>query len=281
MTAIDTLHEILTKCRPRLIVSPPRSCSTALARALLAHSTIDTYLHEPCDLYCHRNAPVRSILERLHDGGLNRSSLLKEMTFQLGDGSVCRHFLRQARPPVLFICRDPRLNIESRIRMVLSDLLGRPEVNGAFRHRVESAIEHKDYRGLDDILTEDLFPLDYTGWRHLARQLDICRSVGIDHVIVKAHTLRSEPQACIGRLCARLGLDFENAMLAWGQSGWKPSKGLPEQGPWYERVAESTGILPEAEPVIPEARLPRRFQDHLPFARRIFEEAVASDQALA
>ena len=98
--AVNRLEKLLNRLQPLLIVSPPRSASTALARSLLNHSRVGPYIHEPCDLYCHRSAPASSILERLE--ALSGALLIKEMTFQLGSGEVCDCFLRNAQSPLIF-----------------------------------------------------------------------------------------------------------------------------------------------------------------------------------
>ncbi len=269
---LNDLNQVLARTRPFLIVAPPRSASTALARCLLNHSRIGPYVHEPCDLYRHHQAPVASILERIEEVSPNGASLLiKEMTFQMGTGPVSDSFLRNGREPVVFLIRDPRLCIESRIRRVLADIQKQTASNGR-RERIEQALEARDYRELDDVLAEDVFPLAYTGWGALARQLRSCGQAGYAYTVVTATEFRSRPRACLKRLCSRWNLAFEETMLNW--KGDELTLGaLSDQSRWYRRVLGSSGVTPEASSKLPARRFPGRFRSHLKEACGIYREA--------
>lgn len=270
--ALNELDDFLARTRPFLIVAPPRTASTALARCLLNHSRIGPYVHEPCDLYRHENAPVGSILDRIQEGAPPGAPLLiKEMTFQMGTGSVSRRFLRNSRVPLVFLARHPQLSIESRIRRVLIDLEQRT-ASAARRKRIGQALEARDYRELDDVITEKVFPLAYTGWNALARQLRFCRRAGHAYTVVTASEFRSRPRALLKRLCTSWGLTFEESMLNWGGDGLSLGA-LSDQSRWYRRVLNSTRVTPEVSTLPPVRRFPRRFHRHLTEACRIYEGA--------
>ncbi len=279
--ALRTLEQLLADAAPYLILAPPRSSSTALARALLHHTRIGPYLHEPCDRYRHQGAPPASIVERLQDGGVRRGALIKEMTFQLGKGAVCRCFLRHARPPLVFLIRDPRRTVASRLRMVLRDLARLPETPEPHRARIARALDRRDYRALDDLLSEAVFPLAYTGWSALEHQVATCRRERIGYVILPAHAFRAQPRSFLEHLCRRWGLTFEESMLAWHADDALRLGSLAEQNAWYRRVVESTSVLPETDAPPDPACLPRRFRRHLPDALRVYRATLDDPHLLA
>ena len=277
--ALESLEKFLSNVRPLLLVSPPRSASTALARSLLNHSQVGPYIHEPCDLYCHRSAPVSSILERLEAGLTTTSLLIKEMTFQLGTGEVGDCFLRNAQGPLVFLIREPALTIESRLRVVLGDLSRLEDTPDSKRELIQQAVEARDYSSLDEIVTDSIFPLHYTGWTDLAIQLKRCREQQIDYRIVKASDFRSRPEACLRELCSGWQLRFEENMLDWSSRDGLALGGLGEQGAWYHRVTQSAGVEPETEVAISRDQLPARFSEHLPLAANVYAMA-SNDPAL-
>ncbi len=272
--ALHTLEQHLAHAAPYLILAPPRSSSTALARTLLQHSGVGPYIHEPCTPYTHQGAPVTSILDRLLAGGLTKGALVKAMTHQLGTDELCRCFLRAVRQPIILLTRDPRLTIASRLRMILYDLARQPDTPAPQRARITRALESEDYSALDDIVTEAVFPLAYTGWSALERQLAYCRREGIDYVLVNARLYRDHPRPSLERLCARLNLAFEEEMLTWNVQETVRLGGLSGfsvQHAWYSRLVESTGVLPEIEATMAPEQFPRRFRAHLLYALRFYE----------
>jgi hypothetical protein len=68
-------------------------------------------------------------------------------------------------------------------------------------------------------------------------------------IVLDTSVLRADPRAVLGRLCAEIGLPFEEAMLAW------PAGGHPADGVWaahwYDAVHRSTGFAG------PEGALPQ------------------------
>lgn len=256
------LQDLLQRSRPFLILSPPRSASTALARAILNHSQIGPYIHEPCDLFKHQQAGVGSVIDRLLEEGLREGALIKEMTFQLGCGALCEPFLANVRHPVAILIRHPRRALESRLRMVLKDLSSE-ETSPEEKHRIAEAITTKDYSSLDDLVGEEVFPLSFTGWTALDHQVAECRRLGIDYRIVAATDFRSQPRACLEPLLAAWDLEFEPAMVDWRGAESFQVSGLSEQSAWYQRVESSQRVLPEeGEPPSME-RFPKRFRAHL------------------
>ena len=204
-----------------LVVSPPRSGSTALARAFWQHPAFRWYVHEPFDRAYHQGGGGESVLTAMRDpidvgdrcaGGL----VLKEMTFQVG--SRAGELVAAASLPVVIALRDPRLAIESRMRQ---------------RRRAGQ---------------EPSFPHNESGWRDLVKILDRLRAGRVPHVIVETTTLRARPAHCLEALCARLGIGYTPDMLDWpAASGMRLGQLASEQTHWYERVLRSRGFEPPTE----------------------------------
>jgi sulfotransferase family protein len=212
------------------IVAPPRTASTALARILWNHPSVGFYSHEPFEPTWYRGAGPEVAAELLESATpvgeldpsrsapVGRALVVKEMTFQVGDRFPLLAAL--ATRPIVFVIRDPRLSIASRMKVLGRS--GRPE----------------------------LFPLRESGWEDLMRQLDHVRSEGIPHVVVDSRDVRTEPERVVPALLAKLGLDYDPALLRWGSS---PATGLSavsgNEDPFYQRVLTSGGIEAPTEEV--------------------------------
>ncbi len=275
----EDLADRLTQARPVLVLSPPRGASTAFARALQQHSKIQRYFHEPYGRYSYEGASLASVLDELE--GLEPGALIKEMTFQLRDLETAEALFRHVASPVIFLARSPLLTVESRIRLVLTDLIQAPDTAEADRQAAEAAIAAKDYAPVDGLLSEELFPLFRTGWSDFATQFDLCRRLGLDYAVVETSEFRRQPEAILTRLCSRLGWEFESGMLSWEPRSALPPGALNRHANWYARVGQSTGVQPPTEELLELNRFPARFQAHLPKALATYEEAVQDAHCLS
>lgn len=205
-----------------VVVSPPRAASTALARVFWEHPAIGYYAHEPFDsVYYNRDdldAALRHIAEPLvlrrflsKPPGTGGGILVKEMTFQVGRSF--EYLACLANRPIVFLLRDPRLSVFSRLK----------------------------YRAMSGHGTS--FPLEETGWRDLAAQVEHCERRGIPYLFVDSAEFRKEPRLVLGELFARLGLPFHERQLCWqALNGLELGNLAGEQTIWYERVLSSTGV---------------------------------------
>ncbi len=115
----------------------------------------------------------------------------------------------------------------------------------------------------------------------LAAQSELLEELGRrgqEPPVLDARQLLLDPAAVLTKLCERLGLPFDPAMLSWAP------KPRPEDGVWaphwYENVHRSTGFTPyahkrgpfpaELEPLLAECR---------PHYERLFREAIRSAPA--
>ncbi len=241
-----------------VLVGPPRTASTAVSRILWNHERVGFYSHEPFEPTWYEGAgPERAaeLLEapdRVDDlaparpgRGDGRALVVKEMTFQVGDAFPLLASL--ATRPIVFLIRDPRLTIASRMKVLRR--AGRPEV----------------------------FPLRESGWEDLARQLAYVRREEIPHVLVDSSDLRREPERVVPELLARLGLSFTPELLRWQSSG---ATGLSAvagaDDPFYRRVLGSTGIEAPAEEIPDLSAFPEPLRAHVAACVAQYEELCAS-----
>lgn len=207
-----------------VIVAPPRSCSTLLSRALWNSFSIAYYSHEPFDVVYHRGLGLDEVLTKLRnpvdlapvsavDPAASTAILVKELPFQVGRyfpvlASLTEH-------PVVFLLRDPRRTIESRMRM-----------------RAAGG-------------QEPVFPVVESGWPDLARQMAWCAAAGVPYLVVDAADLLRSPARILAALCDRLGVGYEAGMVHWEPVGDVDlALALDVQRHWNERVLSSHGIEP-------------------------------------
>ncbi len=238
------------------IVAPPRTASTALARVLWNHASVGYYSHEPFEATYYRGAGAESAAELLEaparvrelgGRGEGRTLVVKEMTFQVGDRFPLLAGL--ATRPLVFVIRDPRLSIASRMRVLRRSQ--RPEV----------------------------FPLRESGWEDLERQLAHVREHGIEHLVVDSNHLRAVPSRVVPEICERLGLDYAPELLTWDAS---PATGLSAvsgaEDPFYRRVLESGGLQAPQEEIPPLDAFPTTdgFREHVAACVERYEALLAA-----
>jgi hypothetical protein len=239
-----------------VLVGPPRTASTAVSRILWNHPRVGWYAHEPFEPTWYQRAPVERAADLLEapdavddlvparpSRGAGHALVVKEMTFQVGDAFPLLAGL--ATCPIVFLIRDPRLTIASRMKVLRRS--GRPEV----------------------------FPLRESGWEDLARQLAYVRREEIPHVVVDSSELRRAPETVVPALLATLGLPFAPELLTWRASvatGLSAVSGADD--PFYQRVLDSRGIESPAEAVPDLSHFPETggFRQHVAECVAQYEE---------
>lgn len=217
-----------------VVVSPPRCSSTAFSRVLWEHPAIDYYNHEPFAATYHKGLGLDDVLARLQSPlslqqirasrgrqdkqAASQSLVIKEMTFQVGQYFSILTALTQK--PIVFLLRDPRLSIAS--RMV------------------------KKQEGGDS----PIFPVIESGWESLLHQVRRCQQLGLPHMLVDATEFRNHPEYIFGQVFHRLGLSFDRKMLSWQPCPDVNINDLDgEQRHFYNRVLTSQAIQPATEPI--------------------------------
>lgn len=238
-----------------VLIGPPRTASTAVSRILWNHPAVGWYAHEPFEPTWYEGAGVERAAELLDapeavadlgGRGDGRGLVVKEMTFQVGDAFPLLAGL--ATRPIVFLIRDPRLTIASRMEVLRAS--GRPEV----------------------------FPVRESGWEDLARQLAYVRREGIPHVVVDSSDLRSSPETAVPSLLATLGLEFTPDLLTWRSSeatGLSAVSGADD--PFYQRVLDSQGIEAPTEAIPKLADFPDALREHVAGCVERYEELRASE----
>lgn len=245
------------------IVAPPRCSSTALARVFWEQPSIAYYCHEPFEISYYRQAPLTEVAEKLlqpldlatikcASSGPDASSLVvKEMPYQVGE---CFHLLAAlATAPLVFLVRDPRLNIASRI-------------------------EKKQEVG-----DSPFFPLVETGWELVQAQIDYCRRHSVPHLIVSAADFRNRPTEIFPELFSRLDLSFSRQMLSWRACEHVEIDNLEgDHSHLYTSVLSSTGLTPEVEELPPLEWFPVEagVRDHVARCLEIYRTLLDSPARL-
>lgn len=214
-----------------VILAPPRTSSTALVRVFWRHPSIGFYNNEPFDRHYHCGEGMDSVLRHLADAATpvpgpagGRGLLIKEMTFQATRLELLADL---ATSPLVFVLRDPRLSVASRMRMVA-------EAHG-----------------------DPLFPHHESGVDALYQQVRACRADGRPYVMVHADDFRGAPVPVLSALFARLGLSFREDQLHWQPAPDMRMGNLRgAQDNFYTRILNSRGLEPPVETPPDLARYP-------------------------
>lgn len=244
-----------------LIVSPPRCSSTALARVFWHHPAIRYYSHEPYETVYYKNDSTNvaqaHLLEPIdlsvsYKGKRDQSGrglIIKEMPYQVG--IHFKDLLACSTNPIVFLIRDPRLNIMSRIE---KKALANQPIN---------------------------FPLIETGWELIQQQMRICEEMGQDYYIVDSTTMRNFPEKTLSSLFQKVGLTFETSMLNWQEATEINLDNLDgKHSHLYQRVLQSSGIEPATEslPTIDQFPETNGFREHIALALRIYNNLKSKSQ---
>lgn len=237
-----------------IIVSPPRCSSTAYARVFWEQPSIRYYSHEPFEGMYFMDRDIDYVIHNLrHPLDLERikksppaarsnSLVIKEMPYQVGD--YFSQLITLTKKPVVFLIRDPRLNIAS---------------------RMEKKMEVGD---------SPIFPLVETGWELLAKQINFCQKNGVPHMIVEAKDFRNEPAAAFKQVFTRFQLPFDEGILSWKASPDFEIDNLDGQhSHLYQQVLASSGMLADNEPIPAIDSFPREggFREHVRKCLKIYD----------
>jgi hypothetical protein len=226
---------------PRLrlnLWSGPRNVSTALMYSFAQRS--DTrVVDEP--LYAHY----------LRVSGAHHPGRDEVLAAQDPDGE------RVVRDVILGPCDRPVIVFKQMAHHLVA-------LDRAFLAHTANAILTRDPREMLPSLRENIpIPtLRDTGYAVQTELLEELRRIGPEPPVLDAREIQTNPRAVLGELCRRLGLRFEEAMLAW-KPGPRPEDGVWARH-WYANVHRSRGFEPyraksapfppELEPLLAECR---------------------------
>ncbi len=229
-----------------VIVSPPRCSSTAFSRVFWEQPSIRYYCHEPFEVTYFEDATLNEVVEKIknpldlltiksYEPTAESSGLvIKEMPYQVGSNFDLLVYL--SMHPIMFLIRDPRLNIHSRISK-----------------KIEAGQDPR-------------FPLIETGWELISNQLRYCQEQSIPYFIIDSLDFRTCPSDVFSKIFKQLNLPFSPDMLSWRAT---PNVNLDNLGGHhshlYKRVLASTGIEPAEEriPELEEIPKDNGFREHV------------------
>jgi len=112
--------------------------------------------------------------------------------------------------------------------------------------------------------------LDDIGSRQQAEIFDaVCQDLGHAPPVLDSGSIRADPERLLRKLCAAIGLDFQQTMLDW------PAGGHPDDGVWarhwYGAVHKSTGF---SDPEGPLPEIPRHLEAVYDTARPFYEKLL-------
>jgi hypothetical protein len=225
------LPEELAKYRARhehvyVIVSPPRCSSTAFARVFWEQPSVRYYYHEPFETTYYMGDGLPEVVAKL-DAPLDLTTIkhyaadtnahalvIKEMPYQVGERFPLLATL--ATKPLVFLLRDPRLNIASRRKKKI------------------------------EVGDSPLYPFVESGWNLLAQQIDGCRRAGIEYLLVDSGDFRNQPEAVFPQVLERLGLPWSPECLVWEACEDVELDNLEgAHRHLYGEVLASTGLKPD------------------------------------
>lgn len=259
----QNFHEIIGRHDPVVvIVSPPRCSSTAFARVFWEHPAIAYYSHEPFETIYYQGDTLRGVanklahsiplgnVKRIHSDSACRGLVIKEMPYQVG-----RHFpllASFATVPIIFLIRDPRLNIASRMAK-------KTEVGDS-----------------------PIFPKIESGWELLESHIRWCRATEVEHVIVDASDFRNEPLTIFPQLFARLGLPFSAEMLSWQPANIELDNLDGQHRHLYAKVLDSSGLMPATEPIPSVESFPIEggFRAHVQHCLKIYQRLYEAEERI-
>lgn len=229
--------------------SGPRNVSTALMYAF-AQRTDTRVVDEP--LYAHY----------LRVSGADHPGRADVLRAQDGDGE------RVVREVLLAPCDRPLLFIKQMAHHLV-------ELDRSFLARCRNVILTRAPREMLPSLVNQLAEptLSDTGYAMQTELVEQLRSLGQDAPVLDAMELLLDPRGVLTELCARLGIAFDERMLAW-ERGARPEDGVWAPH-WYANVHASRGFQEYARKLAPlPARLEPLLAQCSPHYERLYALAI-------
>lgn len=238
-----------------VIISPPRCSSTAFSRVFWEQPSVRYYSHEPFEVMYFDGAGLKEVIEKLKNpldllpiknkqySKKPTGLVIKEMPFQVR--SYYELLISISNHPIMFLIRDPRLNVYSRIKK-----------------KIEAGQNPN-------------FPLIETGWELIVEQVRYCQDYNIPYLVIDSTEFRNYPDIIFAQIFEEIDLAFSPEMLIWQST---PKVNLDNLGGihshLYRRVLESTGIEPATEPIPEFKDIPERngFREHVRKCMSIYKE---------
>lgn len=243
-----------------VVVSPPRCSSTAFARVFWEQPSVRYYCHEPFEVCYYMGKGLDAVAQMLEapldleklksfqNGGEQQALVVKEMPYQVGHRFPL--LAAMTNHPIVFLMRDPRLNIASRMRKKTQ------------------------------VGDNPIYPTIESGWDVWRQQLEWCRDNGVPHLLVDSTDFRAHPETIFPQIFERLALPFAPEMLQWRPC---PQIDIDNLGGshshLYREVLSSSGIKPDKTPMPPLESFPETdgWRDHVARCLTIYQEQASSE----
>lgn len=244
-----------------LIIAPPRTASTALARCFWEIPQIRFYSHEPYETCYYERKPETEAFKNLtnpidlgtkykaKNNNENSWLLIKEMPYQVGIDEKFNHLLSLVTEPIIVLIRDPRLNIMSRIK------------------------KRKEAQ------QEVYFPLIETGWEFLNVQLRIMKENDKDFFILDSTDFRERTPEIIKKMMKKFRVFLDPVSLL----DWIPNPNIEldnlngRHRHLYKRVLSSNSIVKPYEEMPEINDFPDYFKNHVLDALKIYQSLRSSE----
>lgn len=202
------------------MISGPRNISTAMMYSFRSRADT-TVFDEP--LYAHY----------LRVTGIDHPGREESMASMPRDGEeAIRTIILGPNPtPVLFL-----KNMGHHVAGVGLDLSFLDQLTNFFLIREPGEVITSLIKNLPDPTPE------MTGLPQQAELLDYMVERGQQPIVVGSRQILEDPQGQLSKLCERLSIEWDPAMLSW-EAGAKPEDGTWAKY-WYHRLHESTGFEP-------------------------------------
>jgi len=186
-------------------------------------------------------------LDRIAVGAGADALLIKEMPYQVGQNFPLLAAI--AHKPLIFLMRDPRRSIASRMRKKV------------------------------EVGDDPRFPKIESGWELWRKQIEWCEKHAVEYILVDSTDFRNQPESVFTEIFAELELPFSTEMLSWQAC---PDVELDNLGGrhrhLYNSVLSSTGIRPETSPAPLVEDFPHEdgWREHVERCLAIYDEMSGS-----
>jgi hypothetical protein len=149
------------------------------------------------------------------------------------------------------------------------------DLDTAFLGKMKNLLLTRDPREMLPSLIQQVpnVNLEGTSLPMQVRMLESVLRAGGDPVVIDSKRLLMDPESTLRAVCARLGIEWDAAMLSW-EPGPKPEDGVWAPH-WYHRVHSTTGFdpyEPKNDPIPTD--LEPLLQQCLPLYERLAEYAI-------
>lgn len=234
------------------LVSPPRSSSTALERAISQSPSIDLQINDPWAIYETDDKEEQTynyIWSRINPLLLSQETitlLIKNVADYIPPGDFWKR-QQQLVAHTIFLIRNPFLSLESLIKIEMNPS---PEI-----------LRTGDYRSLEEPLKNKFLDCRTTGWEALWEHAEVMGQK--PYTVVDSTLYRAFPELVFPYLTKKMEINFDEGSTNWTKNKKKFETDYDGAIPYYERVIKSDNLEPPLEEPLELEKFPFFLQEHL------------------